>query len=660
MSNRFTAVFRNKEKRLFLFSTLLLLIPLAGQLSPDYWWGSHSLAFLPAYMSAICWGMAIGLLVVAGFRSKERPFAKTPSRSVFLVLSLLAGAAMGALCFAFPIAYDLYGDAVLYFPLLEIQTETLDPEIYDRIFSFEFRSGQGRRTLLRIMTLFSYHTGLTYKELYQITTAICGGLYVFSWLQFSRSYLRMAWPRMLGIILAIGTPMIQVFFGHVESYALVFLLLSWWGMLLFIYVEKGNPAVGTLWVINWVVGVRFHIFFLLLLPVLVMVFAYQFRHRFENLSRFWSVKGVIYRIFLPMCGMALAFYFGVLEDHKDPRTLDDIENIQRLFLPIIPPDPPLDRYTLISSWHLFDFLQMVFLWSLPAWLFLLTSTTGWWKKINSRRPELFFGVFALGIIVAMLFMTNPLLSMPLDWDLFCIAVPLLVLVCFAIIRSLQEEEAEIPWQRLSIAALALSLFVVPVITVNTLEEPQSLRHEAVGKYVFKSYYLHSSRAILFAVNFPSQPHDEHQAREERIIAELEPYALPDNDPRYKELLLNCAMLAYKVNGQSEKGLELYLKAEKYGPIRPEDAASIMNIHLELQQYPEAQARAELLLTVNYPSRQQALLQVMRTYMEARDYQSVLPHARTFFEENPKAGKMGDLIRSIEENDHPEVYLELFR
>ena len=141
---------------------------------------------------------------------------------------------------------------------------------------------------------------------------------------------------------------------------------------------------------------------------------------------------------------------------------------------------------------------------------------------------------------------------------------------------------------------------------------------------------------------------------------MEPYALPGNDPRYKELLLNCAMLAYKVNGQSEKGLELYLKAEKYGAIRPEDAASMMNIHLELEQYPEAQARAELLLTVNYPSRQQALLQVMRTYMEAEDYQSVLPHARIFLEENPQAGKMGDLIQSIEEDDHPEAFLELFR
>ena len=60
----------------------------------------------------------------------------------------------------------------------------------------------------------------------------------------------------------------------------------------------------------------------------------------------------------------------MFKDYNDPRTLTDFKDIDRLFLPVFSPEPPLDRYNLFSLNHILDYLNMMLMWS-PAALFLI-------------------------------------------------------------------------------------------------------------------------------------------------------------------------------------------------------------------------------------------------------------------------------------------------
>lgn len=695
----------NPSNRLLLgVAAVLLLFPLAGLVAPDLWWGSHYLAFLPGYSTAICFGLAIGLLLVAALSGKRNsPIAfslpRIESKWGYRLFAICLATLAATLFHTLAMANDPYGDAFLYFPLLEIEAETLDPDIYGRLFSLDFEPGQGRRTLLRIMAIVSHFTHLTYREAYLWLGTICGFAYVLSWLLFARTWLHGTANRWLGVILALGTPMVQVYCGHIESYGLVFLLLSWWVMALLTYinsgvrnddtnreVEKGRKRVfgsGWLLVLLWLLGLRFHSFFLLMLPVVGLAMLGKFVRSGSAWAKLLTIKGMLLGVLLPLSGLGLLAYFFVFKDHADPRDLDDIENIQRLFLPIVPPEPPLDRYHLFSGWHLFDYLNMVLFWSLPAWLLILVSVFRKRIKIEDQTPtsdsfqgESFQGesapqtepklrtqtksgakaqiLLALLLMAGMLFMMNPLFSMPFDWDLFCICVPLLVGLGFVLLKDHQVQK------NLVFAALGLSLFTLPVLLVNANETTQSHRIESAGKHVFKSYYLHSARFILFSLNFPQVPPKEHLKREEQIMAELKPYALDGKDSQYNEMLVNCANIANRLVNDPKKGIHYYLEAEKYGPMRARDAYNMMSAHLQLGEYREAQARAQLLLTVNYPSRGEALLSMVLTSLEAVDYPTAAKHATILLKENPKIPKMAEIIRRIQENDRVEGLVELFR
>ena len=145
-----------------------------------------------------------------------------------------------------------------------------------------------------------------------------------------------------------------------------------------------------------------------------------------------------------------------------------------------------------------------------------------------------------------------------------------------------------------------------------------------------------------------------------MIEDIKPYALEGKDRQFNQLLVNCANIAYRLNHDPGKGVYYYLEAEKYGPMRPADAYNMMYAHLDLQEYPEAQARARLLLTVNYPSREQALLHTIWTSLEAKDYPMAAQFAEVYLKETPKATKMVDVIRRIREGDRVEELVEMFR
>ncbi len=707
---------KTQQWALLFLALGLLLFPLAGLISPGWWWGSHHLAFLPTGLVAGFWGVALGLIGVAMW--KGRPFLSIPltQPGIYTTISLLVALLVGFLAYHFPLANDPYGDAFLYFPLREIGAERLDPDIFKKVFSIDFGSGQGRQALLRIMTIVTYYTGLTYKEAYMGLAIGCGTLYTFSWMVFARWYLKRGWPLILGIVLALGTPMLQVFFGHMENYALAYLLLSWWGMALFVYLEKGGPRVGFWMTFTWLLGYRFHSFFFLFLPVMILAYVYRWqkgkpsRQREdlgesnikggqdergregrqpsqdkESVSSLFSIGGLFKKVFLPLTGLGILVYFFALQDHTDPRTLDDFGNLDRLFLPIVPPEAPLDRYTLQSGWHLFDYLNVVLFWSLPAWLVVLGLGVVQRKKVNWKTPGLPFAFLAWIMVAAMLFMVNPLFSMAMDWDLYCFAVPMMVLFGFGLIRGRfvirdGSQAANLPAsdsranedrvsqgthgtssaRSLTLMALSLALFSLPFIIVNANAEAQSERLITTGKYVFKSYYLHSRRVILFGLNLPPRHPPEHLVRQEAIVDELRPYALPEKDPQFNQLLTNLGNLAYRLNHDPAKGLSYYLEAEKYGPIRPSDAHNIMYAHLELGQYPEAHVRAKLLLKVGYPDRQQALLHLIRTTLEIKDYPEAKRVVQQFLTEYPKATKMKEVIRRIDEEDRVDELVDMFR
>ena len=274
-------------------------------------------------------------------------------------------------------------------------------------------------------------------------------------------------------------------------------------------------------------------------------------------SAIFQIRGMLARIFLPLGLLGLLLYFFIFQDFNDERLLDQsVRTIDRLFLPLIAPEPPLDRYNLLSWNHLFDFLNAIWLWSPIALL------AGSWllvrKKVSLSPPAVAL-LLTLLLMTGFLFMVNPLVSMPMDWDLFCFPAPVLLVLLLSISKA--QQDVVLPNGVLA-GSLALALMLIPPIWVNHQTAALSQRVETVGRHIFKTYYAHSSTYLLFSLQLETDV-NVYRSRKESIIADLQPWATPGRDINYSDLLIDQAILEAEIQQNYPKARSLFLNALDY-------------------------------------------------------------------------------------------------
>ncbi|MGD1844185.1 MAG: hypothetical protein ACFB10_02210 [Salibacteraceae bacterium] len=422
-----------------VWAAFFLLLFGWGWLSPEAMWGVHSLAFFSNGLALLVFALVVGGYF---FPTSKFTFLSTAniSSTVWWILSAGLVLLFGWLSYQFPIADDYYGNARSFLPDLDKIATELPEDYWQKVFSLDIKPGNGRWGVYQLIILCSYLLELDYYQTFRWVNTLFGMGFLLVWSRLVLKKLQRTPWRLLFLFIGGASPFLLVFFGHIEAYAPVYFLLVVWCWALERTISTRNKRWWLVLLLINLVSLRFHTLAVLLMPSVLLAGIAQFSGNTSIGVKLKTTRGTLLWMGLPIAVVGLIGYFFVFEDHQDPRALTmDTRDIDRLFLPIISPEAPLDRYNLWSWNHLLDFANALLFWS-PAALFLLGSLCIHFKgKIPWNDSGIRLISFALLLFLAMLFMVNPLLSMPMDWDLFCYPATRLMVLSLRVVHRLEPQ-----------------------------------------------------------------------------------------------------------------------------------------------------------------------------------------------------------------------------
>lgn len=625
--------------KISLLALAFVLPYIIGWAFPDDWWATHHLAFLPAPWNYLLFSSAL-IVLFLGLFIKSLPTKKLTFNH--WSISLAFGIVVGFLCYQFPIASDNYGNARSFVPYLPQTVETLPDSFWAKLFSFELKPGNGRWGVFHFFTLIAYLFKTTYQDVFLWVNAVCGGLFVFTWLRFVAHNVQNTTWKLAISIAGVTSPFLLIFFGHIETYAPLYLILLWYLILLVKQLETKNHYLFIPLLILLLLGIRFHTLMYFLFPSLVLALINQWKGNAAWFQKLTTLKGLLLWLFIPVCIAGLILYFFILRDHNDPRFLDgDIPDIERLFLPIISPEAPLDKYNLQSWNHTFDFINAILHWS-PALLFLIVACLVFYRKSLKQSLPLNILIYTLLLFASFLFMINPLLSMPMDWDLFVFPTPLIMVIALLLVRGAQNESVT---SSIPLGALSIVLLAAPIFIVNAQPKAHSQRQDTVGVHVYKTYYAHSASLILEALNMLPMSTKHYMQRKQILIEKLEPLAQPGIDRKYAELLTDDGLIKWHNLGQLNAAKADFQKALYYSPDYYENWYYLARINLEMGNPQTAYQNALQLL--NIPSvklNPDVLRLLIKCTLEIGNYQEAMHYCEGYVKVS-NAGDVG-LVNEI--------------
>lgn len=528
---------------------------------PDDWWATHFLAFMPSPWNYVLATLAGGLLILAFFL-KPTSNQNAGNFKGHWLISIVIGMLCGMLFYHFPIAVDPYGNARSFMPYMDNTVDVLPDHFWRDLLSFQLKPGNGRWGVFHSFTLIAYTFKITYRDVFLLANAICGGLFIFTWLRFVASRITNTTWRVSVSIAGVISPFFLIFLGHIETYAPLYLILLWYLILLSRQIETKKAWLFIPLLLLLLFGIRFHTLMYLLLPSFILAIFNQEKGDTIWFKKLTTIKGLSLWLFLPVCLGGLVLYFFILGDYNDPRFLDEnVSDIERLFLPIISPEAPLDKYNLQSWNHIFDFINVILHWS-PALLLVIAVSVLLFRKSISQSLGLNVMLFTLSLFVSFLFMFNPLMGMPMDWDLFMFPAPFVMVIAILLVQKIQQESVS---KSLVFSVLSIALISFPIFVVNASRNQLSYRMESLGVHVYKTYYAHSAAYLLEAIGMIPNDLPLYMERKQQLLKKLEPLAQPGIDKKYAELLTDDGIYKFNYLNRLEEAKADFQKSLYYWP-----------------------------------------------------------------------------------------------
>ena len=644
----------SQEKALLLLGLGCFSLFLLGLLWPETWWGSHFLAFLPIELkivfplaaAGIFWGVRAANLSPSLIEKVES--FKNKNLQWLLVLGL--GIGMGVIYYQFPIVHDMYGDASRFRIFLGEKTTKLNPVYGDYMLSPNiFHPKNGERTLLNGASYLSYHTGATTQQVFNHYAGISGILFVLLWGGFLLLYFETNLVRILVGVAALCAPMTQNFFGHMEIYAPDLVAYSAVMMTLLLYFKTQRQ--GYLWAAFPLLflSLKFHSASFLMVPAVGLSVLYHFREKLTFVQRLLTWKQLMIWIMVPVIIAGAILYFFVTEDYKDPRFLGvEIMPIDRLFLPLISPEPPLDRYTLLSVSHFIDYFN-VNLMNLGPGLFILLGTILLYReKINWNDPVILITGLTSLLYTLFFFMINPLVSMQIDWDLLSIFTPIQLLFTVAIVAKSNPEEVS---KKLLGTTLALSLLWTTPHIVNARTESLSYRLESLGVSIFKGYWNRSGLYLFEGIKMMGAGEPQFLSRSLRNLDKLEPLANEGNDIEFAHVLWQIGNYYIKHAQDPAKARPYYLRAHQYDLQATENVMGLLDADFKLGNYTAAYQSGVKLIEMGHPSVPRALRITIHCALEAELYAEALAHAEHYMALEPQDENLQMLAQQLRKGEN---------
>lgn len=630
-----------------------------GVLFPEAWWGTHYLAFLPPFLKYSLLALASLITLVPAFEKVANAFTNGDGKNSARFGSLLIisiGILWGTLFHQFPIVKDAYGTAFVSRAFVHEKVETLPEDFFDRLFSFAASPSHGRTGRRQLVTITAWFGDLTYEEAFRRIDTICGVLFVMIWLFYvQRSLHRRVWQFILGLA-GLTAPFLQIFFGHIETRAPISLLILVWVIGISRQLETKSPTLLWSLLILLVIGVRFHAFLVLLTPGWLLAFLSHYFHGQPISKQLLTSKGGLLWIYLPICAIGASLYFFVFEDYKDERLLQHVRDIDRLFLPLLAPDPPLDRYNLISLNHIFDFFNAVLHWSPPILFVVVCVVLFYRKKIDWRRQQVAVLGLTLLLFITLLFMINPLASPPMDWDLFSMPAPVLLVFTLLLVKQIQNADLG---QKVLPGCVALSLLSTPIFAVNASVKSHSYRLENVGIHVYRTYYEHAGTIIHYALGMIEDNLELYLHRKEKILKKLENEAIPGNDVKYAMLLTDSGFYYLRDKQEFARARDYFRRASDYAPNYGINLVYLMEVNFELQDFHAAYENARQLIQLEHPDKRTALRFGIHCALEAELFAKAKEHCKAYLRNFPEDALVRTIFDRLRTNSNVEELRFLF-
>ncbi len=417
-------------------------------------WGLHALAYMPLWAAVILG--AAGLLfaspVMYGiFAWKSRwlfaDSSKFPSWLWPLFLVLIGG----ALFWMFRMETYFLGDGAVY--LSQIYRYTGGSSFAEDVL---FSTGSAPLTGLTIAMLANYLRSLASgpdslllfsQSAFWISGVAAGMVYIALSVAAARSLFKDAELRFGFLLLLLFTPALLFFFGYVEYYTLFFVAGLAWFITLTLAVRK---TIGIVWpVAMFVILCSLHYMGLLALPSLILLLV----------SRYGGAAGSrLVRPAVVFGGIGVVLLLGGVYYFASGIAWEG----SRVALAIQPfgTEGAIQQYSLLSSWHLADVLNLLFLLGAPV--IVLLAFVGWKEKV--KDAEALIAITNLLFFSFLLFFGYTCFGMARDWDVNTLWALALLFVLAAVLRDARPEQ----WRyRFYLAAGAAITATLPWIAVNT-------------------------------------------------------------------------------------------------------------------------------------------------------------------------------------------------
>jgi len=277
----------------------------------------------------------------------------------------------------------------------------------------------------------------------------------------------------------------------------------------------------------------------------------------------------------------------------------------------------------------------------------------------------------------------------MDWDLYCLPVPLAFVLLALLLEKLSLTHH---LKNIAFTSGGLAVLCLPYFIVLFMNKMHSQRVESVGVHVYKTYYLHADTYLLYALQMLDDD-ALYQSRKQNLITKLKPFTRKPFDVGFSNLLLDEGINYYRekklekartlflsaLNHDpsstttrdylNKTNLELYThgyqtpkhhkassdslitrglyasrtqnlnnkalgdfeRATHYDPTNPSISMSKMQVFFKLKNYEKALNAAKQLIAFKYPSEKEALRYGIHCALEAEKYDKALSFSKQFLE-----------------------------
>lgn len=556
-----------------LFALTICILYILGTLLPDIFWGTHFLAFTsPILKYVLLITIPIFFIFIFYQRLEKINFKLHLNNTTTIVITILSA----IIFYNLDIANDYYGDAKNFSPYLDQKLTEIKRNFWKELFSIQFITGHARWGVFKFYSLISYVLKINMFQTFKLMGAFWGAGFIYVWISIVRKFTRQNTTTILFLILGCSSPVALNFCGHIETYGFIlFLLISWFYLLITAVTERNKTSLWAL-IPLFIICARFSTPSILLFPALLLVFIQHYSPKSWLSKSLFSIKKMSKYILTPLVIIGVLAYFFIFKDYNDSRILNtDTRDIDRLFLPLLSPPAPLDNYNLFSWNHIFDFLMSLFFWS-PAIIFLICILILYRKKIDWSNPLINIILLTFILFLGFLFMINPLMSLPMDWDLYTLPFPIISIL---ILLIFQNQSLDFIKNKVTLYALGLHILAMPIFIVLINKTMHSYRIESIGVRVYKTYYQHSDNYLLLALQM-LEGDKIYATRKNQLLKKLKPFVKKPIDKSYAALLLDEGINTF-ANKQFKKSRKLLLDAYSYAPSIKLTHEYIMKVNQEL-------------------------------------------------------------------------------